>query len=526
MFTRLILCVSPNRLVVGRWHFGKCIACEVFGTDAEGRDAFRRYIQQHPRSPVYLIADAAEEDYRIDTAPHATGAARREMLTRRLGQAYRNIQYRTAQFVGRTQGQRKDDRFLLMALNNADSIAPWVSILEEQHAPLAGIYLLPMASQLLLDSLKMKAPDVLLISRQHMGLRQSYFQNSKLCISRLSPMPDMDADDGRLAELLISEIHKTRAYLSRQRLIRHDTLLKLVVLGMRKDIYRQLAAAQHGIESVAIDSSEVSKRFGLPPSALELFPEILHMQALAHRVPEANLASAAQTKTYFLQRWRNRTHLASITALLCGLILSDYYWIQARDNDSQRILAAEQTARQTANYEQVAKSFPKTPFSGDELRTVVDMAKKLAESAKTPQQLMQVVSVALDGMPAIQLNSLRWKLADDLNAKDDDKDTQTAVSASSTPAQAIGNGGLHEIGFVSGEIRNFHGDYRAAVESVAHLADLLRKNKAVEQVVIVNQPINASTLTTLQGSTREGQAQQSAAALFKLKIVLKQEPRA
>jgi hypothetical protein len=54
----------------------------------------------------------------------------------------------------------------------------------------------------------------------------------------------------------------------------------------------------------------------------------------------------------------------------------------------------------------------------------------------------------------------------------------------------------------------------------------LKQNKAVEQVTIVRQPINASSLITLQGTTREGQSQQSAAALFKLKIVLKQEVHA
>jgi hypothetical protein len=182
-----------------------------------------------------------------------------------------------------------------------------------------------------------------------------------------------------------------------------------------------------------------------------------------------------------------------------------------------------QTRHQEQLYEEVARNFPKTPIPGNDLKAAVNLSEKIGELRRTPQRLMQVVSAALDIQQEIQLDRLRWNFTEDVNAKDDDeKGIKTNVNVNATPVPASPNG-LYEIGFIDGEISNFTGDYRAALESVHALSEQLKQNKAVEQVVILQQPVNTSSLANLQGSTLDQQAQQLPPALFKIKIILKPE---
>jgi hypothetical protein len=82
---------------------------------------------------------------------------------------------------------------------------------------------------------------------------------------------------------------------------------------------------------------------------------------------------------------------------------------------------------------------------------------------------------------------------------------------------------LYEVGFINGEIKNFTGDYREALESVNRLSDRLKADSAVAQVIILQSPVNVSSYSSLQGSTADERTAQLPAALFKLRVTLKQE---
>src|SRR3546814_1490663 len=94
------------------------------------------------------------------------------MVERKLNQIYRGTSYRAAHFINREKEKRKDDRFLFIALNNTELIQNWVQVMEEQQAPMVGVYLLPMVSQVIVRRLKLMAPHILLCERLSSGLRQ------------------------------------------------------------------------------------------------------------------------------------------------------------------------------------------------------------------------------------------------------------------------------------------------------------------------------------------------------------------
>jgi hypothetical protein len=183
--TKLVLCATASSLLAGLWRAGKLQGSQTFNNDDIGHAAFAEFLQQYSTTPVYLIADAVEEDYRLESIPHTTGVAKNELITRKLNQFYRGLAYRTAHFVYREQDKRKDDKYLFVALNNADFLEHWVNIIQAEHVPLVGVYLLPMLSQVLVKQLKLLSPHILLCEKLSSGLRQTYFHHGRLRMSRL-----------------------------------------------------------------------------------------------------------------------------------------------------------------------------------------------------------------------------------------------------------------------------------------------------------------------------------------------------
>ena len=178
-------------------------------------------------------------------------------------------------------------------------------------------------------------------------------------------------------------------------------------------------------------------------------------------------------------------------------------------------------------YKEVAKDFPTTPIPSNDLRLAVELHEAIVNYAKSPQRMMEVISQAIENSPEIQINRIYWVRTNDTAVKDNDQ-TAAAVAAPQGAEQAQSGfvpdpTGLYQVGFVNGEIRGFTGDYRQALESVTRMVEKLRANPEIEQVTILQAPVNVSSFTSLQGSTAEERTAQQTPALFKLKIILKRQ---
>lgn len=143
MFTnpkKLILCATNTSLTAGFWHGTMLQTYAIFNNTTEDHTQFSQFLAQYNDINIYLIADAIEEDYRLESLPHTTGSARREIIERKLTQFNRNSLYRAAHFINRATDKRKDDNFLFLALTQADFLQGWIDAIQANHAPLAGVY--------------------------------------------------------------------------------------------------------------------------------------------------------------------------------------------------------------------------------------------------------------------------------------------------------------------------------------------------------------------------------------------------
>ena len=518
---KLICCATNHSLIVGLWHGTKLQTYAVFSNTDDDYTAFSHYLNQHNDTNIYLIVDAVEEDYKLESLPHTSGGARREIIERKLNQFNRNSVYRAAHFINRATDKRKDDSFLFVSLNNADFLQGWIDAIQANHAPLVGVYMLPMISQVAVRQMKLMAPHILLCERLTSGLRQTYLHNGRLRMSRLVPMEDVKPN--QLAYFYLVEIDKTRLYLMSQRLIAGETPLQLVLPAIdnsNNEIAKNISQEQ-GLECKIVDMLAYAKNMNIATDLVKKHPEFLHMQILANGNVPDSLAPATFSKIHSLNNLRRKINIATACVATIGVLLATFNAWQGKHKKDQIQHIVAQTQQQEQQYEDVAKNFPTTPIPSTDLKVAADLAQIIKSNNQSPRQFMQVLSSAFEASPEIALSRMRWTLSNDKELKDEGG----SIATNAQPvAAATGNDAakLMQIGFINAEIKGFTGDYRAALNSVNMFVTHLRENKLVDQVVILQEPVNVSSLANLQGSTTDENAStERPPAVFKLKIILK-----
>lgn len=527
---KIVLCATANNLLAGVWNAGKLQGSQAFINNEAGHAAFTEFLQQYQSTPVYLIADAVEEDYRLESLPHTSGSAKRELIARKLNQFYRGLHYRTAHFMSRDNDKRKDDNYLFVALNNADFIEAWINIIQLTSVQLVGIYLLPMLSKQLIKQFKLTAPDILLCEKLSSGLRQTYFHQGRLRMSRL--VPNVPDDVKKLSYFYLVETEKTRLYLMSKRFISLETHISLVLVsadGSTQHISQAISKEQ-GLDCQDINLSEMAKSLGLPLDLIQNMPELLHMQLLANGNLADNLAPEKLTRSFQLSQLAKAVKMATLAVGALGLVSAMWMFKQGMDNQSAYQQAIQDTTVQQHRYDEVAKNFPVTPIGANDLKIAVDLDKTIANYPKSPRRMMQVLSAALEqsgqgSLDNIQLDRLRWVLSSDVNVKDTDKliPVPNAIATNKPLANALPTSAsvLYEIGLVTAEISGFTGDYRAALNSVNHYVANLKADARVANVEVLQEPVNVSSFADLQGNTTDELSAQKQPAFFKLKVILK-----
>lgn len=503
MTAKIIVCVTTRQASVALFTRGEPVSCVRFRLGEEGQKAFGELLLLHPGIPVYVMVDSVEEDYHSETLPHTSGRVRQELVQRKLKQIYRSTPYRTAWFQERENDKRRDDRYLFAALTNMQPLRPWLEIIHSLQAPLAGVYLLPMVSQSLLTRLNVAQVDMLLVSHQDGGLRQSFFQNGQLRASRLALSdPEAAIDFDHLA----TEIGKTRLYLSSLRLVPRDARLT-VLLADPNDALEPLQARLEEDPSLAchrLSRADLRTRIG---KELANCPYALHMTVLAQHPPGHNLAPLETTRSFWHYRERRLLYGVSAGFTVLALAWAGVNLYQQHQLENRIRQLELQTRDEQARYVEVTKTFPESPTSADKLEIAVQLAARLKQDSRTPERAMQTLSRALEANPEIALTRMNWKF----DATEGDKGSAPTGAATA-----------RESCLVEAEIRPFQGDYRAAMESINRLADTLRHDNEVAAVSVVQMPLNVNSAAALSGNTTDATSAETTRAEFKLRLVLKE----
>jgi hypothetical protein len=521
MADKILLCISSAQTVAAQWRGGRLQRCETYTPDEDGLAAFGEFLKSTGRALAYVAADTVEEDYRFETLPHATGSDRTALLDRKIRQYYRGTRFVSALFLGRTRDKRRDDKYLFSALTNPSLMDPWLAAIEAHGYPVAGVYLASTLTAALLPVLNIRLPRVLIAAPHRSGLRLTFYRDGEFYSSRLTRVIPKDSDDA--ARMLATELSHTRMYLSTLNFDTMDEPLSVVFLD-RDDslapVIGQIAAqgqAQgQGLECTSISRATLSRQLQISPQHLDLALETVYLRLMANTLPAANLAPATITAGYRLFQRKTALYAASAVIGAAGLAWSGYNVWHTHDLTQQAADSARRTANAQLQYKEITRTFPAAPTSSDNLIKAVSVYRQVVKSVRSPQPFLHIVSRAIEPSPEIFLQEIGWNYGAD---RPDPAGT-TTPSRHIKPAGARDTESLRQSGTLTGEVRPFQGDFRAAIASIYRVAERLARDPAVAEVKVSKLPLNVSPELTLSGNTRDA-ADQSGTAEFKIQLVLK-----
>jgi type II secretory pathway pseudopilin PulG len=507
-----------------------------FETTEEGAAAFEAWLAAAPRLPDPRHHDLAEEDFRPDTIPHVGGGDRDAIVTRKLGQIFRNTPYRHALVQGRETEGRRDDRVVYAAITNPEVLKPWIERLERLEIPLAGVHSAAVLGTRLLEAVGVRHPHTLLVHFSPGGaLRQTYFRAGEIRFTRLTPLDH--EDDRTLGGIVADETTRTWQYLDNLRSFAAADRLEIYVLVHPQD-RAAVEPALAGFEQVAyhlLDSHEVAAKVGLIQAPANSGTELILARLLDRHGIENHFATPEMRRHYTFARARNVMNALSIAILGVGIaaVVINLQGIFAANDEDQK--AGRDIAALNREYDQVTRALPATGVGGAAMRDAVSFYTGYIQEYPSITRFLVPLSDVLQQHPRVRLSQLSWQATDDPAAnpplasqpprvpppvKSSGKGADVAArgAAPDDPMAPFG-GGRYEVALVEATVSVPSHDFRAALGEVDRLASEIRAVKGF-QAEVVESPLDVRTSLLLQGRHAEREAQ-GMEARFILRIVRK-----
>lgn len=510
MARKLLICISAFTVTAAVARGRRLGTCQEFEDDEEGQAAFQAFLRRLPALPTYVMVDTVDEDYRLETLPHATGRDRRDLIERKLRQIYRNSTFVGASLQSRDSDRRRDDRYLLAAVTNVEIFDPWLRLVTAQGLPVAGVFPVPLVSLALLRVLDLRERNVLMVSNHCAGVRQTFLREGRFRISRLTPMRSGGADSA--GEAYAEEIKNTRMYLDALNITHVDDNVQVLVLdqnGSLRGLAQSLEQVRGNFSCRYLGPAQIATLAGIAQGALESSRDALHLHLLARKAPQFNLAPAALMQGFRVHRARHAIIAAAAAAMLCtGAWAMVQSW-RAGGLEQEAARLAGEAVHQQMLYQEITRTFPPAPTSAENLQHTVELAGRIEALARTPAQVFQVVSTALEANPAVSLQELHWRRWPGAASRSGEANAEQAGPETGQGAQ------------LQLELRGYTGGYRGSLAAIDRFVASIAAHPAVASARASHLPVNLDPGGTLSGSTTSARQEQAKAAQFEVQLQLK-----
>ena len=506
LFNSRAVYLSADKLSVYHLNRGKLGSTYLFDVDDVGRANFGRYLQETPNTPTYLLLDIIEEEFRLDTIPHVFGSDRKALIERKQSRLFRDAVYFYTENQGREEEGRHDDKVLFMALTNYEIIKPWLDLLDNNKVPLTGIISLPQLIQSYIKTLPDISNHALIVTLQSIsGLRQTFFQNKLLKISRLSKLPRYGTVP--YAPKVNSEIEKIQRYLNSLRLIPNDAALDIYIIADKSvlDEMERQKASSSMIKKHYLDVNKLVQSAGLDSDLSTPFSDQLFIYHLLTIRPENCYASKKEMRYSSMRKMRIAMNSVSVLMLIISFIYSGLYFMDGITLKQQSEDSKNKADFYQARYNLAKERLPKTPVEPAQIKVAVDAVKTLNDYRSTPYEMMSFLGKTLEKFPSIKLEDMEWNFSVDPKTNSD-----KPVNAENKSYKYF------QIASIKARIVPFDGNYREAISTVNKFAETLRSSEVAYAVSILSFPLDISSTARLQGGSNAVGKE----ALFSLKAVI------
>ncbi len=501
MAARRILVLDAVRLTAYLWAGGSVGSEEEFAPDTQGLLNFRTYLNRHRSSLFYLLAEVAEEGFHPEDIPFIRGRDRIALIKRKLSQYYYGTGLTVALSQGRLKEGRRDERMVFAALTRPQHFEPWLEALKDAAAAVAGVYSLPQAIGGLATLFSREHRRLLLITLTRGGLRQTFFEDTRLRFSRLTVLGSVSM--GAAAHTCTLEAAKIYQYLTGHRLLAPGAPLSVLVLAHPRDAdaFREQCRDSDELRFEFLDLVSVGKRCGLKTALSESHGEALFAHLLMRNPPPAQFAHDDTRRFFQMQRLRfalNGSGLAILAA--CLLFAAKQFHDIYRFKASTELLRVQNEGSER-KYRALLDARPQLPMSAENLRTLIDQYEGLVRSSPGPEAMFRRLGVVLQDFPLAELDRLDWKVVangEDLMDKRAGKNRPSVQTANSAGPFAVVD--------IHGRLpQSTEAKQRNQLAVIDGLAERLRADPTLE-VQILRRPFDADSDQLLQGNGEAGSA--------------------
>lgn len=421
---RRILCLTDMELFAYQVKGHFLLETQRFTPGETGVVQFADYLRRDRKTPLYWLIDSTQEEYQINALPHVSIRDRRHLFALRMRRLFEYTSYTYATVQGREQQGRGDDHVLFTAVHNPSLLQPWIDLILEHKVPLVGIYSLPLLSQNLLKHL-VTSPYTLLVNHtpqitanSQCGLRQSFFINQKLQMSRLIPLNTDNSAE--YARYVLDQIIKTQRYLENARLFPSaHGILSIFILTTPPfaslfNAFLEKTSVPNHLRIRLIDIRELSQNLGLRTDLTDLFLHHLVAYQLGQRWWIGNHYARLQETRYFLFRQlRVVIYLLSVLLLAGATAVASVDFnhsleIKQRSSELEKRMILRQTELKQLRLAQLRGEVPLLPLDILYIRNIADVGLYLKARHLSPKPLWIEVSQILNRFPDLKLNQLEW----------------------------------------------------------------------------------------------------------------------
>jgi len=514
-FNRRALFISADKVSVYHWVKGELGSSYLFDIDDAGRDNFERYLKESENTPMTILVDVIEEEFRQDTIPHVFGSDRAALIQRKQTRLFRDADYVYVQNQGREAEGRRDDHLLFIALTKQEIVKPWVALLDKYKVPLKGILSVPLLLQSYVKTLPDISDHALIVTMQSIsGLRQTFFLNKELKISRLSKLPRYGTES--YAPRIESEVEKIQRYLNSLRLIPTDTALDVYIIADQRTL-DEIADRATLAPMVKRHYYDVDKLLqSIQKGAVQTVPfsdQLLLCHLLKTQVKNC-YASSSEMRYFKMRNMRHAMNIASGALLFFGFIYSGLNFMGGLTYKQESESSKNKADFYQVRYDLARERLPKTPVEPAQIKVAVDAVVKLEEYKATPYEMLSFLGKGLEQYPEIKLDDLDWSFSLDPN-----KGTAVKEIDNNQPVDMMNDSNkikYYQISNLNAHIEPFDGNYREAIAIVNKFAETLSSFDSAHSISIESFPLDISSKATLQGNAQST----GKAALFSLRAVI------
>lgn len=400
MAQQLVILVGHDQWRVVHCKGWRYLALNTFSTDTENQALLLDKLKQYAGASVYFLTDIADEQYHVEVLPHVSGAARKQLLARRLAAWPFAQGLHTLNKVGSVQNVRKEDRYLFSAIHYPP-LREWLQGLQLHSLRVQGIYTQALCTPCWTSHLQARHAQCLIVYLENRQLRIRYLYRSRLLFSRLITL----APEAPTGTRISSEIAQTRSYMVSQKWLQENETLHLLWFSedaQSNDLPSDLLPLD--ISHTFISYEDLMRQSGwqLIPEGLSVIDwaalQAIRNTRLPNFAPEASLMNARVLKG------KRMIVAASVSMLCIGGV--------AHLGSQQSLLKTQFNIRQTnAELKRWQSAMPALGIAEAELprlQTFSRVVQRLETSVRFPDRALTMLQAVMMGQPVWQVQALDW----------------------------------------------------------------------------------------------------------------------